>query len=123
MEIRKIKTTDFFTISKIASKLDIDLKAIFKQINALSIRPLEENATAEQIEAYNTKYRDNSMAITDLLIKEVFYKMHLAEREIIQLIVDLTQTSEKEIRALDAGDFFKLITQLVKDSGFVSFFK
>ena len=123
MEIRKIKTTDFFTISKIASKLDIDLKAIFKQINALSIRPLEENATAEQIEAYNTRYIDNSMAITDLLIKEVFYKMHLAEREIIQLIVDLTQTSEKEIRALDAGDFFKLITQLVKDSGFVSFFR
>lgn len=125
IQLRKLQSTEFFKVSKLASKLDLDIKQLFKTINKLKkgIPTLSDAPTKEEVEAHAIATEENTIEIIDLIITQVFYKIHLVEKEMFELIALLAGKEEKEIRSLDISVFFGLITKLLKDSGFINFFK
>lgn len=107
MEIRKLKATDFFKVSTLAQKLNLDVSKILRTINALRKDNVEEN----------------SIEIINVILKEVFYKLNVAETEIYDLLATVTNEKVETIKELEIEDFTKLLIDLVKSSGFLSFFK
>lgn len=106
MELRKLKSRDMFKLSRIIKLMG--LSKLIKLPNTEGMTEEEKNAESK------------SFGVS--LLFTVLENIYLAEKEIIDLLADLTGTSVKEVEELSFKELKDLITQLFKDESFINFF-
>jgi hypothetical protein len=103
--IRELKTKDIFLISKIAKKIEIH-----KLIKIPNIEEMQE------IDKENAK---KQIGIDLFLL--VFENIYLAEKEVMELISNLTGLNNIEIDALSFKELKEIISSIFKSEELVSF--
>ncbi|RED54797.1 hypothetical protein [Cohnella lupini] len=106
--LRKLKTKDIFPISRILKKIGISqhLKQLASGIKA------EKNAADE-------KAAQMKVGIEMLTI--VFENLHLAEKDVNDLLADLVGMKPEDFAELEIGDFLKVIVKLKDQEGISDF--
>lgn len=97
MELRKLKGKDIFAVSKIVKKLNIDFNSI--------------------------KISKDGMATGIAIAKVIFENIHLAEKELNDLLANLSGETVKVIEELDLEIYLDLVKQLKEQKIFIDFFK
>jgi hypothetical protein len=105
--IRKLKTSDLFSLSRIIKKMNIkdEIKGLAKDVTGATP---EEKKKAEQ-----------SMEI-DLAMLFV-ENIGSAEKEIYKFFADITGKTAADIENMDLNDFINLVKELFNQDGFASF--
>lgn len=141
LEMRDIKGSEFFKISKITSKLGLDIKAItstFKKtksdIKGLyrdetgSYKVLEDKGETRELNVAELEVLTEEQVeflsnLGEVVYSEVFVKLHLVEKELRELLADLCSCKVADIDNVPFAEFLKLLKILVMDKGFTSFFQ
>ncbi|UZW12557.1 hypothetical protein OSC52_11895 [Clostridium pasteurianum] len=105
--MRKLKTSDLFSLSRILKKMDIkdEIKSLAKDITSLSE---EEKIKISQ---------ELQVNLSILFIENIGN----AESDVYKLFASLTDKTAKEIEDMDLDKFFKLIQELFNQEGFENF--
>ena len=105
--MRKLKTSDLFSMSRILKKMNIkdEIKGLSKDVTGVTT---EEKKKAEQ-----------SMEI-DLAMLFV-ENIGSAEKEIYKFFADLAGKTAADIENMDLNDFINLVKELFNQDGFASF--
>ncbi|OMH20081.1 hypothetical protein AC231_04655 [Clostridium pasteurianum] len=106
--MRKLKTSDLFSLSRIFKKMDIkdEIKTLTRDITGLSE---EEKIKISQ---------ELQVNLSILFIENIGN----AEKEVYKLFASLTDKTAEEIENMDLDKFFKLIQELFNQEGFENFF-
>jgi hypothetical protein len=105
--MRKLKTSDLFSLSRILKKMNIkeDIKKLAKDITGATP---EEKKKAEQ---------GMEIDLAMLFVENI----GLAEREIYKFFADLTGEAASNIENMDLDKFIDLVKELFNQDGFASF--
>lgn len=105
--IRKLKTADLFSLSRIIKKMDIrdEIKGLARDITGLSGE--EKKEVGEEL----------SINLSLLFMENVGN----AEKEIYKLFASLVDKTVEEIEEMELDKFFELIQELFNQEGFENF--
>lgn len=121
--IGKIKAGKFFKISKLSKKLNLDVLKLWDtlmEIRKNTIKKTAEEITEEEKAEINNKATGT---ILNVIVKEIFELLYLAEDEINDLVIDLTGLNKKEVAELEISEYIAILKEIVTNSGFMGFFK
>ncbi|OLN27524.1 hypothetical protein [Desulfosporosinus metallidurans] len=106
--MRKLKTSDIFSLSKIAKKMDIkkEIASVAKDVSNFSP---EEKAKAEATMQSN-------------IIMIFIENIGSAEKEVYKFLADISGSTPKEIEDMELPLFLELIKELFSGEGIGSFF-
>ena len=105
-----------FIMSEIIDKMDLKVEAekLTKTINAQKLEGVEDaSALGKEI----------IVAIGIEILAKFFSTMHKAQKEIIKLVVSLTDKTNEEAKGMKLGEIKEFFNELVKNEGFADFFK
>ncbi len=111
IKIKKLGAAHFFKVSKLAAKLNLNIKELYKRAN--SVRKLDREKNKEEFEG----------EALNLIVNEVFSKLYLAEDEINSIISSVTGMTAKELGELDIVDYIKILKEIITSPGFLDLFK
>lgn len=105
--MRKLKTSDLFSISRILKKMNIkdEIKGLAKDITGAT--PEEKEKAQQSMEI------DLAMLFVE--------NIGSAEKEIYKFFADLTGKSTTDIENMDLNNFINLVKELFNQEGFASF--
>lgn len=105
--MRKLKTSDLFSLSRILKNMDIkdEIKTLARDITGLS-------------EDEKVKISEELQVNLSILFIE---NIGNAEIEVYKLFANLTDKTAEEIENMDLDKFFKLIQELFNQEGFENF--
>jgi hypothetical protein len=109
--IKKLGAMHFFKVSKLAAKLNLNIKELYKKANG--IRKIDKEKSKEEFEG----------EALNLIINEVFSKLHMAEDEINSIITSVTGLTLKELNELDIVEYIKILKEVITSPGFLDLFK
>jgi transcriptional regulator NrdR family protein len=109
--IKKLGAMHFFKVSKLAAKLNLNIKELYKKANG--IRKIDKEKSKEEFEGQPL----------NLIINEVFSKLHMAEDEINSIITSVTGLTLKELNELDIVEYIKILKEVITSPGFLDLFK
>ncbi len=116
IEMKRIGGGNFFQISKICKKLNLDVKLIIKAFYSM-----QKNATGKEMtDEENEKI---GLDFMELLFKQVWENLYLAQIEIEVLLIQLTGLNKLELNELEFEQYFDLVKRLICDKGFLKLFK
>jgi hypothetical protein len=121
--IGKIKACKFFKISKLSKKLNLDVLKLWDtlmEIRKNTIKKTAEEITEEEKAEINNKATGT---ILNVIVKEIFEVLYLAEEEINDLVIDLTGLNKKEVAELEISEYIAILKEIITNSGFMGFFK
>lgn len=127
IKLKALKGKHFFKLSKLAKKLDLDVKKIigtFFEMQREGQKLVKKGKTKKEIdEQLQLQNSETTEKFINMLVKEVFEKLYLAEAEMTELLVDLSEVTKAELEDLDFNEYTTLVKSLISDKGFLSFFK
>lgn len=94
--LRELKTGDIFSMSKILKKMDIKVE-------------VQKGMTQEQVGFE--------------IIKQVFSNLHMAEKEVADLLGDMVGITGREFQELSLNESMEIISQFKELDGIESFLK
>lgn len=94
--LRELKTGDIFSMSKILKKMDIKVE-------------VQKGMTQEQVGFE--------------IIKQVFSNLHMAEKEVADLLGDMVGITGREFQELSLSESMEIISQFKELDGIESFLK
>lgn len=125
--LKNLKGKHFFKLSKLAKKLDLDIKKIMSTFMELQREGQKLKAKGKNNKQIDEELQNNNSEVTgkfiNMLVKEVFEKLYLAEAEMTDILVDLSDLSKTELEKLEFDEYATLVKQMISDKGFLSFFK
>ncbi len=130
--LRKPKATDIFVVSKIIKGIGLkNIKDCFNtsDINELRASLMDENKLVDENGKVTYKnFSDEQLtkfgvemvtSVGDLVLE----RMEVVQKDLINLISNLTGLSIKEVEDLPIADFAEIVIAIVKEPDFVDFIK
>jgi hypothetical protein len=127
IKLKKLKGKHFYKLSILAKKLNLDIKKIMTALLVVQKETTEiakKGKTKKEIDEIMQRENANTTSMyIDLIVKEIFEKLYLAEKELTDLLVELTELTKSELEGLEFQDYMKLVKGLISDKGFLNFTK
>lgn len=105
---------DVFLMSEIIEKMELDFD-VDKVIRKTNVAKLENKKDAAKLG------KDVMMTIGVDLVSKLFKNMHKAQKEVKQLIANLTGKNVAEVEKMNLRDLKQFFTDLVEHEGFSDF--
>lgn len=114
MEIRKLKSTDLFSICQIVKKIGVDeVKDCFTKPEIMNLLK-EDGGKGQNAEKIG-------LAITFDIVSLVIGNLPKAQDEIYRFLADLTGLEKKEVEDLPMDQFAELVIEVVQRDEFRDF--
>jgi len=125
IELRKIKSTDLFLMTTIISKLGIN--EFIKCFNSKGIQGLIQSVTNKKNKK-SENYKDEDtikvgVGVALEVVNIVLANLYKCEKEVYQLMANITGKTTEEIKNLDLDIFLEVLIAFVKKDEFKDFFK
>lgn len=120
-ELRGLKASDFFLVTRILSKIGVkEFKGIVESDEIKgAIRKMADNQSGEIAEA---DVASIGMTVVFDIASVVLERMENCEKDIYRLLANLSGMKETEIADLPMADFGEMVISVIKHEGFRDFF-
>lgn len=115
IKLNPVSAENIFQISAILDKMDVDFSKIDFNLSTKKEKDMNEKELQE--------YANRKLKLVTAIFNIVVKKLHLAKKEINELLASLSGLTVQEIQKLSAVKYLKLIYKLKDDEEILGFFK